>query len=71
LNNRYQKVRRLGEGSYGTVYLAVDTKPQGGQRRADAAALKLLEKVPESNKFGEGAAGSGDAEMKEAAQEAI
>ena len=45
LNNRYQKVKRLGEGSYGVVYLAIDTMPQGGKRLADPKALKLLDQV--------------------------
>lgn len=64
LNNRYQKVKRLGEGSYGTVYLAIDTKPEGISRKADAKALQLLEKVVEEPPFSE------DVVMKDAAAEA-
>lgn len=47
LNNRYQKVKRLGEGSYGTVYLAIDMKPDGLKRKADPKALELLKEVKE------------------------
>jgi serine/threonine protein kinase len=45
LNNRYKKVKRLGEGSYGTVFLAVDTKPEGTKRKVDSKVLNLLDKV--------------------------
>jgi serine/threonine protein kinase len=38
-------VKRLGEGSYGTVYLAIDHKPEGIKRKADPKALSLLEKI--------------------------
>lgn len=48
LNNRYQKVKRLGEGAYGSVYLAIDMKPEGGVRRgADPRALEMLQAVKE------------------------
>jgi serine/threonine protein kinase len=45
LNNRYQKVKRLGEGAYGAVYLAVDMKPEGVKRKADPKALDMLKDV--------------------------
>ena len=45
LNERYEKVKRLGEGSYGTVYLAIDRKPKVAKRRVDPAALQQLDKV--------------------------
>jgi maltodextrin utilization protein YvdJ len=35
----------LGEGSYGTVFLAVDTKPQGIKRKLENKYLNLLDKV--------------------------
>lgn len=45
LNNRYVKIKRLGQGSYGIVYLAFDTKPSGIKRKADTNALLLLDKI--------------------------
>ena len=50
LNGRYKKVKRLGEGSYGTVFLAIDTKPQGIKRKIDPKYLQLLEKVADKPK---------------------
>ena len=50
LNNRYQKVKRLGEGSYGAVYLAIDMKPDGAKRKADPKALERLQDVKEPPK---------------------
>lgn len=47
LNNRYIKVKRLGEGAYGTVYLAIDTMPNGKNRQADHKALQMLDKIAE------------------------
>ena len=47
MNNRYQKVRRLGEGAYGAVYLAIDMKPDGPRRKADPKALEMLKEVKE------------------------
>jgi serine/threonine protein kinase len=47
LNNRYQKVKRLGEGAYGAVYLAIDMKPEGLKRKADTKALEMLKDVKE------------------------
>ena len=48
LNNRYQKVKRLGEGTYGSVYLAIDMKPESGVKRgADPRALEMLNAVKE------------------------
>jgi serine/threonine protein kinase len=38
-------VKKLGEGSYGVVYLAVDTKPQAVKRRADVKSLQQLDNV--------------------------
>jgi len=32
-------VKRLGEGSYGTVFLAVDTKPKGIKRKIEQKYL--------------------------------
>lgn len=45
LNNRYEKMKKLGEGSYGTVFLAIDHKPEGIKRKVDAKVLNLLDKV--------------------------
>ncbi len=45
LNNRYQKVKRLGEGTFGVVYLAIDTKPDGMKRKGDPKALAMLPEV--------------------------
>jgi serine/threonine protein kinase len=45
LNSRYQKVKQLGHGSYGTVYLALDTKPEGLKRKIDAQYLSLLDHI--------------------------
>ena len=55
LNNRYIKVSKLGEGSYGTVFMAIDTKPAGTKRRVDNKYLDLLERVdePKLNEEGE------------------
>jgi serine/threonine protein kinase len=63
LNNRYQKVKRLGEGSYGTVYLAIDTKPHGIKRKADPKALQMFSNIEEG-----GAAKSSDVVMKDEEQ---
>ena len=78
MNNRYQKVKRLGEGSYGTVYLAIDTKPQGVKRRADNKALQLLDKVIDKESSGslaqkgekskDNGNSTADVEMKESAE---
>jgi serine/threonine protein kinase len=38
-------VKKLGEGSYGTVYLALDTKPEGIKRRIDPKYLGMLQNV--------------------------
>lgn len=42
LNNRYEKVKKLGEGSYGTVFLAIDHRPEGIKRKVDPKVLSLL-----------------------------
>lgn len=47
LNGRYFKQKKLGEGSYGTVFLAVDTKPDGLKRKLDKKHLQLLDKFQE------------------------
>jgi serine/threonine protein kinase len=47
LNNRYLKIKRLGEGAYGYVYLAIDMKPDGPHRKADPKALEMLKEVKE------------------------
>ena len=47
LNNRYHKVKQLGHGSYGTVYLGVDTKPEGLKRKIEAKYLSLLDCIEE------------------------
>jgi serine/threonine protein kinase len=60
LNNRYHKVKRLGEGAYGTVYLAIDTKPTGIKRQADPKALLMLDKIAEV-----GVSADGDVQMKD------
>jgi len=52
LNNRYEKVARLGEGSYGTVYKAIDKKPQGVKRTIDPKFFALFCKI-EDEKTGE------------------
>jgi len=43
-------VRKLGEGAYGTVFLAVDMKPKGGKRKIDKKHLDLLDKVATEGK---------------------
>jgi serine/threonine protein kinase len=45
INNRYQKVKRIGEGSYGTVFLAVDMRPDGKSRTVDQKYLNLIPKL--------------------------
>jgi serine/threonine protein kinase len=40
-------VKKLGEGAYGTVFLAIDTKPEGIKRKVDHKYLNLLDKVEE------------------------
>jgi len=51
LNNRYLKVKKLGEGSYGAVYLAIDMKPESGiVRQANPKALEMLQHVPDDSK---------------------
>ena len=47
MNGRYLKVKRLGEGAYGAVYLAIDMKPEGPHRKADPKALDMLKEVKE------------------------
>ena len=47
LNNRYEKIKKIGEGSYGTVFLAKDTKPEGIKRKVDKKVLNLLDKINE------------------------
>ena len=49
LNNRYEKVRKLGEGSYGTVFLARDTMPKATSRKVDNKYLNLLDKLSEDD----------------------
>lgn len=71
LNNRYIKVSKLGEGSYGTVFLAVDTKPQGTKRRVDAKYLDLLERVEEPKLNEEGEPAEKSAYTVEERKEAI
>lgn len=68
LNNRYAKVKRLGEGTYGTVYLAIDTKPEGGKRKADPKALAMLDKVVTEPY---GGAGTSDVPMKDEEQKEV
>jgi len=51
LNNRYEKVKKLGQGSYGTVYLAVDTKPSGIKRKVESKYLSLLDQFEEKPQF--------------------
>ena len=70
LNNRYQKVKKLGEGAYGVVYLAIDTKPQAVKRRADDKALQQLNNVAAGvgdpfRQIHHGAIGGDDAVMKD------
>ena len=67
LNGRYFKVKKLGEGSYGTVFLAVDTKPQGIKRKVDKKHLQLLERFQESGS----AARDEDVEMNEEQKQAV
>ena len=52
LNNRYSKVKKLGEGSYGTVYLATDMKPEAIKRRVDPKYLAMFQNVEESTHGG-------------------
>ena len=68
LNNRYAKVKRLGEGTYGTVYLAIDNKPEGGKRKADPKALAMLDKVVTELY---GGAGTSDVIMKDEEQNEV
>eukprot|EP00347_Sterkiella_histriomuscorum_P013854 403363111 len=73
LNGRYKKVKRLGEGSYGTVFLAIDTKPQGIKRKIDPKYLQLLEKVADKPKndyeeYNQQQDKDGDTQMKDEEQ---
>lgn len=51
LNNRYKKVKVVGHGSYGTVYLALDTKPSGISRKIDQKYLNMLNKIDETKNY--------------------
>lgn len=66
------KVKRLGEGSYGTVFLAIDTKPEGIKRKIDPKYLNLLDKVEDpAQKKTYNRYDDGDVEMSEDQKEAV
>lgn len=45
-------MRKLGEGSYGTVYLATDMKPEAIKRRVDPKYLTMFQNVEDSTNGG-------------------
>lgn len=48
LNGRYLKIKKLGQGSFNTVYLAEDLYPDGKNRVLSKEQLELISKIPES-----------------------
>lgn len=48
LNGRYLKIKKLGQGSFNTVYLAEDLYPQSNSRILTKEQLELISQIPES-----------------------
>lgn len=48
LNGRYLKIKKLGDGSFCTVYLAEDLLPEGHNRQLSPEVLELVGKIPAS-----------------------
>lgn len=69
-------MKKLGEGSYGTVFLAIDTRPGDIKRKVDQKYLNLLDKI-DDNKGESKSVYSGhrgydeDVEMSEEQKEAV
>ena len=48
-NHRYEKIKKIGEGSFNTVYIAHDLHPDGQSRLLGQEVLEMIEKLPKSN----------------------
>jgi len=51
LNGRYQKVIKLGQGSFNVVYLAKDLLPDGQSRLLSQKHLDMIPKLPSKNPY--------------------
>lgn len=48
-NDRYKKVKKLGEGSFNIVSLAEDLYPEGKRRMLSQEFLDLISQLPSSD----------------------
>ena len=48
LNNRYEKVQKIGQGAYAQVYKAIDLRPEASGRRVADEHLAMFKKVDDA-----------------------